>query len=561
MQQNLNTLDQNTLEPPFLITASSGLPKVFLGIIVCLYGILLLFLSVKAPNGFYNSPDEMANVFFVEGFVKDGYLTRPTFHDDLPSSVTPRAILRKGNSFIPVGFVSFPLVVGIIAKVVSIEGIPFLFALFSMLALLAWYGFLRSMFGLRLAIISTFLTAGYPMLIYWAQRPFFPQVLFTSFIMWALYFISRMVRASVKNLPPEVGVEFEEPTIYQPKTRRILYTFLAGLLLGTAVAFRPQEGIWLGVVFLGAILFGPLRHKFSFILFGIVGIFPIAALLVLQRMIYGSLLSTGYHLTPIGGGLTEWLRTFLRSFQFDFIKIGNVAYHYFFAFVWMYASLFVIALLVLFFKKNGGRWIKRLRKWVIGCLMLGVWFLIFYGSFPVADRFDGTPSIGTSFTRYIVPFYILTIPMIAYALFTLKRRGSSILVTFIVVLLVVSSLNLTFFKTDESLVRIVSVLKENQELQARMSAILPKDAVVLSDRSDKILFPEREVVTRFRKFHQPDFEELYGLNLYYDTIADADVVDFENKYFWGPHRLQAVNPVDLGYRHTLYKLELLESSK
>ena len=66
------------------------------------------------------------------------------------------------------------------------------------------------------------------------------------------------------------------------------------------------------------------------------------------------------------------------------------------------------------------------------------------------------------------------------------------------------------------------------------------------------------MVAGFRKFHQPDFEALYGLNLYYETIADEDFVAFENERFWGPHHLRAVDPVDIGYRHKLYKLVLLE---
>ena len=101
-------------------------------------------------------------------------------------------------------------------------------------------------------------------------------------------------------------------------------------------------------------------------------------------------------------------------------------------------------------------------------------------------------------------------------------------------------------------------MARNLEIRARALEILPEDAVVLTDRSDKIFFPYREVVTRFRKFHQPDFEELYGLNLYYETIAAQEVVDFENERYWGPHYLRATDPVDLGYRHTLYKLKLVK---
>ena len=126
----------------------------------------------------------------------------------------------------------------------------------------------------------------------------------------------------------------------------------------------------------------------------------------------------------------------------------------------------------------------------------------------------------------------------------------------LVPLTVILSLRLVFWSSDESAQAVVSVLAQNRQLHEHIQTRVPLQGIVFTDRSDKIFFPAREVVTRFRTFDQSDFAALYPYQLYYETIADTAVVAFENDRFWGPHGLRAVDPVDLGYRHTLYKLEV-----
>lgn len=550
------TENANILKPPVVTAAGPRLSKIILFAVVVLYGVLLLFLSVQSPQGLYNSPDEMANAIFTQGILEDGRLSRPALFSDLPSSVAPRSMHRRGDVFIPVGFVSFPVLLGSLASMVGFGGLFVLLPIFAALALLAWYGFLKPIFGIRIAMLSAFLTAIHPMVLYWSERPLMPNIWFLSFVFFTLYFISRALRWPRLALPQDIRVGLETPLPQQSKVRWRLFSLLAGAAFGLAIVLRPQEGIWLFGIPLYLLAVRHLRKKISFLLFALAAIFPIGGVLFLQNTLYGSPIHTGYHLTPPGANIIEILQRIIIPFGVEVGRIADVVYNYWFAFVWWFALMVVIGVVLILLRKED-HILRRFRFWIGGVAVVGGWLILFYGSFIILDRFDGLPSIGTSFTRYFLPLYVMVIPLAAYALFRLHTRFGRILVSAIVPIGVVISLRLVFWGTDESVIRIPGVLAQNKEIQAQALEIIPEQAVVLTDRSDKIFFPHREVVTYFRKFHQPDFEKLYDLDLYYETIADQDVVDFENEYYWGPHKLKAVDPVDLGYRHTLYKLETL----
>lgn len=550
----------NHLQEPLALTAVKRLPFVLLTLVLTVHAVLLLFVTLSAPRGLYNSPDEMATAFFAQGFAADGHLARPVVQQGLPSQVAPRGVLRANDTFIPVGFASVPVVVGLLTKAFGLRGAMVFISFLSTLALAAWFGFLRRIFGIRLAFLATMLTAAHPAVLYWGARPLVPNILFLSCVLFALFFIGRVVSGKARALLSVDETELAAPPTEEPKTRMRFFSFLGGLTLGIAVALRPHEGMWLALIPAGVLMFRRLRQKISWALFLLPALLPLGGLLVLQNELYGTPLRTGYHLTPAGLSVLALVRRLIAPFGIDLAHIGNTSYHYMLEFGWWIIVLALVGIFLVALKRNG-QLTRRLRLIALAAGALAIWFLIFYGSFEVPDRFDRAPaSIGTSFTRYFLPLYVLTVPFAAYALFALRRRLGRVVVAALVPLAVILSLRVVWWGSDESVLRIVAVLNENKALRERMLEVLPSDAAVFTDRFDKILFPHREVVAGFRKFHQPDFEALYELNLYYETIADEDFVAFENEKFWGPHRLKAVDPVGLGYRHKLYKLKIQSSN-
>ena len=286
----------HTLEPPLAVAAGSRISKIILGLIAVMHGALLLYLPLNSPKDLYNSPDELAAVFFAEGLAEDGHLARRVLHDGLPSSVTPRSMLRADDAFVPVGFVSFPVLLGGLTAILGSTGALLALALLSALSLLAWYGFLRVIFGERLGFISTLITAFHPFVLYWSARPLMPNGWFLAFVFFALYFISRLFRAPQIAVPQSEAVQLERPTAGQSGYRRFIYSAAAGLSLGLTVTLRPQEGLWLLGIPLYIAAVKSLRRKISpaFLLTAL-GV-PILALLLLQNYLYGSPPWTRRHL-------------------------------------------------------------------------------------------------------------------------------------------------------------------------------------------------------------------------------------------------------------------------
>lgn len=527
--------DNNSLAPPVVVAASMRTSQIFLIMLALLHGALILFLTLKSPPNLYNSPDEAANAFFASGITSDSHLARPAPRPELPSSVVPRGIRRSGDTLIPVGFVSVPVFLGLIAKIVGTQGLPILLAGVSVLSLFAWYSFVRTLFGRALALLAAALLTLHPMVIYWNARPFMPNALFIAFVIFTLFFASRLIRVP--------GVK-----------RRVTSIFL-GIFWGLTVAFRPQEGLWLLAIPLTFFLVRILRRRLAWTFFVPGALIPLGALLVFQRLLYGGVLRTGYHLTSPSASSLHLIQNIIFPFGFDLPRVGEVALYYLGVMIWWFAGLWILGIVLAL--KKGDRLRRRVRIAALISLGLASWLLFYYGSFEFYDRFDQvTISLGTSFTRYFLPFYVASTIPAAYALLFLRKRLGAFIMCAVIFFVTLASIQLAVFATDESLTAILATLRQNGELKTKLLQVTPADAIIFTERSDKIFYPDREVVTVFRspKFDQPRFAELYPFNLYYETIADKDVIALENQKFWGPHGLKAVDMIDLGYRHSLYKL-------
>ena len=556
MRENYNS---NVLQRPLIVGVSARLPKILLTIIALSHGVLILFLALNTPADFYNAPDEAANAMFARGIKEEGQLIRPITRPDLPSSVVPRGVHRTRQGLIPVGVVSVPIILGSLAKVAGIKGVPFVIALFCSLGILAWYHFLRPLFGNKLAIIASQILALHPFVLYWGGRPFMPNALFLSLLLISLFFLSRVLWPTGPSRSSTEAVVFEKPFSVEPMFRRRASSCMFGFFLGLAIAVRPQEGVWVILIPLILLLRPSLRRFLAWQFFIPAFLLPIGSLLVAQTTLYGAPLQTGYHLTPAASSPLHLIQALLFPFGFNAERVATVAYAYLFKIVWPFAGLTAIGILSLLLKKNGVVG-ERLRKAATFTLLLGLWLLFYYGSFEFYDRFDHNPvSIGNSFGRYFLPLYVLSSIFIASALLMIRKYVGRFITVMVVCGITVFSLALVFWGSDESFARIAGVSRENREIKTAILEATPLDAIILTDRADKILYPEREVVTVFRsaKFSQSRFEELYTYSLYYDTIASPEVVAIENEKFWGPHGLRAIEPVPVGYRHTLYRLKVL----
>ncbi|MBI2551942.1 glycosyltransferase family 39 protein [Candidatus Uhrbacteria bacterium] len=543
----------STLEPPLVSAGSGRISKAAVILVALAHSAFIFFVSLSFPRGIYNSPDEAANALFARQMQQATSVRVPTLIKDAPAFVAPRSIKRAGNTFIPVGFISFPTLFGILAKALGTTGTLALTAILSGLTVGAWYGFIRRIFGATIGLFSAILYGLHPAVLYWGARPFYPHALFISTTILALYFLGRTVRLRHERGAADQEILKENPTASQPLVKKRAASFLAGLMAGVAVTLRPTEGLWLAPVFFAVFALRALRRRVALIPLALGGLFPIFAILALQNRLYGSPFKTGYPELFQPKNLADTVSILVTPFGFDLARTAQVGWEYLARLFWWYALLIVIGVAALFLRKSTTA--RRMRWWGLGVLLLTLFFLQFYGSWLLRDRLDLLPSLGTSFTRYFLPLYLLTTPLAAYGLRVIQfRRFGKILAVCAGIFFLFFSARTLLWSSDENLVELNAVLRENIKVREHILSLTPADSIILTDRADKIIFPSREVVARFRDLTAEQFRELRPYPLYYETILNEMDVAKENEQFWRRAGLYAADMILLPGRHRLYKL-------
>jgi len=203
------------------------------------------------------------------------------------------------------------------------------------------------------------------------------------------------------------------------------------------------------------------------------------------------------------------------------------------------------------------------------CLLLTAYLLIFYGSWSITDRIDqANLSLGTSYVRYWLPIYIVSMPFLAAFIlqssnflisnhFKFKIVYRAALVFAMIILFFMPSLNLTVHKTDESLF----LLKGLSEVRIKSAIIneivLANDITVLYKQADKIFFPERKKII-VDLVAPADYEALARLiklrNIYYYTFAPASTVEFISRRDFEPHGMKIMDGKKILGHDWIYKI-------
>lgn len=555
-------------QPPFLSTFASKFVKAVFFISVAVFFIASLFLVRNFNNDIFNSPDETANYYFAKQFQeKENFLLPSPSGENLPTWVYPRSMLRQGAYLIPVSFLGFPFLLGTVAKIVSMAGLPYFLIVLNALAVLFWYNILKHVFGRQVALLSGFLLLLLPGFVYYSLRPFSPNIVFVDFLIIGSYFLLKSLSLSQFNFSGLSGnIQRQIPLGAKTAPRRGFFSFSFGLFIGLALLVRPMEAPWVLPAFLFIVLVLLLTHslKTIYLLPALIGFcFPLAPALYLQKLVYGSILASGYRSTLLSGQSTtgSWLKLLL-PFGFHPRASWHIAVVYLLDMFWWLALLVLLGVASVGAKFSGTAAVIR-RKiffWISLAAFVSVWLLVFYGPWQISDRLDGQAGIGVSYVRYFLPVYILLTPLAALGLLRTLRcfsiRVKKFLCLIIVIVLCVLSLRIIWWQGDESVISLFKTMSANQEIRANLLQIAPPYALILSERSDKIFFPYREVMSFFR---QPEearaVRELANEHeLWYETILNHDDLEKENQNFWAMYGLQAVDGKPLGFGHTVYRL-------
>jgi len=468
------------------------------------------FLPLTAPLRF-NSPDENANYFFSGTFVDGSRLWSFEPLDlAVPGLVHPRSMRIIDNFLVPVGFIGLPVIFGSIAKVAGMGAVPFLTPLFAVLAAAAFASIVGRFFGRRTGVLSGLLLLVCPVWWYEASRTLMPNILFVSLAVFAAWFLLTAPVLAARAGKPRKSYDL----VWRADGA------LAGLCFGLALAVRPSEVYWLALI--AAVLFVANRRKLPWSRLALFILFAAGILLPffgMNKALYGNWLGTGYAVSageqavaslPAGHGAR--LLGGLQPYLFPLGFAPRTAWHNF----WLYGARFfwfwtllvgISAAAAVFAAWRRRRAAKPLdRNAVVYALVLGltsVWLVLFYGSWTIQDNPDPTAvTIGTSYFRYWLPIFLLSVVPAAWALGAAAERLAGrwcipALAAVIAVLAAVSA-HAIFTAPQEGLLVLRDNLRRYDSEVKQVLAKTEKNALIVVDRADKLFFPDRSVIYPLR---------------------------------------------------------------
>lgn len=467
------------------------------------------FLPLSAPPR-YNSPDEASNAFFSAHFARTGYLW---YFEPLNLTgndvVHPRSVRVVDNFLVPGGFIGLPVLYGGIGRVLGAGVIPYLTPLFALAGVAAWGALVRWRFGTKVGIASAVLLAAHPAWWYGASRTMMPNVLFTALVaVSAWLFFATPIRAAVERRTKE-GL----------RLLRASDAALAGIAASTAVAVRMAESYWLALAAALLLAFAWRRKAVPWARIAVFvagAVLTLAPFLLMNHTLYGHPLATGYGAgvdVPAGDvprGMGDRLLGPLRPLLFPLGFAPRVALENFWtygiAFFGWWSMLVICALVAAAgsWKRQPAEWRKDAAAYSAVAGAVTAWLVLFYGSWTVQDNPDPSAvTIGSSYLRYWLPAFMLSTAPVAWLAVTAAERGlkprvGRLLLPAVAALYVAASGLDVFGASGEGLLTVRRNLVRYDAVVKEIVEITPKASVIIVDRADKYVFPDRPVITPLR---------------------------------------------------------------
>lgn len=432
------------------------------------------------------SPDETANAFFSEIFSTQGRLySFEPLDVQLGDFFFPRGVVAIEGRLLPIGFLGLPILFGSLIRFFGFWSATFWTPLFAVLAVWAWYAIMRKVFDRRVGLFSALLLFVTPAWWYWTARPFMPNVLFVSFLIFTSFFL--VVRP-----------------IYQKfTTNRWLDYVLAGLMLGGALWIRVSEVFWLLPLAIFILLVLWKKISWSAVLFFLVAlIVSLAPLLFLNKSLYGDYFMAGYTVGSSGINLSQAnsaitvSETSIRTMIDSVLPFGfhprAVLYN-----VWNYGLLMfwwlILPALV------GMILLRKHWKYTAGILLAATILGIVSGSAAIHDNPDlSAVTIGNSYSRYWLSLFVAITPLVAVALLRLGdlafwKKIKKIIPVICFVAILALSVNTVFFSSDDALWPTRTRLAAAETIRDRLLVLTEQNAVIITERGDKLFFPDRVI--------------------------------------------------------------------
>lgn len=504
------------------------------------------FLTQREGLVRWNSPDETANYYFTKLYATEHNLAVFEPANVIVSDlVRPRSVRSDNGWLKPVSFLGIILIYGSIASLTSIAVIPYLTPFFGALGIIFFYLLLKRLFSSRIALMSSFILATFPVYFYFSVRSMFHNVLFTVLGLIGFYFL-------VLALDPDYS-KFKRKFLEWKLSVKLwlgwLFIFLAGVFFGLAVITRSSELLWLAPVLAIIFLFYLRRiglMRLPIFLAGLLlGLLPA---LYYNQILYSSPLYGGYgemnrsisDISAAGAELVNQATHQIPAYQEIFDKVfKNVFFFGFhpgqslemfryyvldmFPYLAGLSALGLLGLITLNFPKPRRKYLVYVLVWA----SLSAILILYYGSWRFSDNPSGNHTIGNSYTRYWLPIYLMAIPLAAVTIelvlkiffyFFRKHHSYRILVSgsaaVVVFLMAINSLNFLVFGPEEGLINLYYNMQTDRAMGHLVLDNTPSEAIIMTQYHDKVFFPERRIIMGTITEEQY-YPELYKLLKYY----------------------------------------------
>jgi hypothetical protein len=470
-------------KPPILIAA----------IVALAFGAACAAFGLISPL-IWNSPDETAVAFFSRVLVSDGRL--PVFEPANlfgSGNVHPRSIISLDANLVPASFYGVMYYFAVLFKLLGRAGWAIGAPLATALASLAVFFGLRRALGDRTAQIGQILFWANPAVWYFTSRGLYPNIIFIDFVIvglaclllrpWNAFAAGRGHRLLELAIDDLVGLAF----------------------IGAAFIVRPVELIWLAPILAVLAWRARRRLKWYRIVWGAVILAAfVGTLLVFNGRLYGSPLNFGYTAGSTAPGISipaasapsslplavTKPRPFILPFGFHPRLAVSNAFDYLILFAWWLPLAAAVGFLLTrnrVFRKQWG-WALL---WVAACID------IYYGSGVFIDSSVSQWTIGSSYLRYFLPASILLVPFAAEGLAIASSKRRWVAPTALALFVVLSGWTV-YWRSPESLVPLAATLNRYAEIKSAVLKEVGPDAVIITERSDKIFFPDRRVIIGLR---------------------------------------------------------------
>lgn len=421
--------------------------------------------SFDSLYGFENPGNNLFSVFSKQ-YAETGSFKYPVpYQGQLPRDIelafTPRDAAQYNGYIVPKFFLGSLLCWGTIASIDK-DILLIITPLTAVFMVIALYLIVRKFFGEKIALLTSAIAFVFPVSLWWGAQLLTDAFISLLFLLLGLYYFVKL-----------------------SESRERKYYFLSALFLANAL-FHRYEWLFLILPLLIYAIFikrGMAWNKRSLIVVGTAA-FSLVPILLLNKELYGDFLVTGYQveadMVAEITGLTGM--SYIIGFEPEFISryVGM----YIIEFVPLLTLGFILGLFVRFRDKEKSRYLALYALYVI------IISSVYYGS-DVTWGFD-TYQVNATFTRHLLPGYLLAMPFLAVVID--KVKGMNKIIWLSLVSIIVATGVVTAFVGPNGIAERNERILDYREFHDAVIEKTEPNSIIIARYYDKILLPDRDVL-------------------------------------------------------------------